>query len=222
LFLLIEKEHQKPCIGIDLGTSFSCVAVYHNGKVEIVPNEHNDRITPSCLSFNNEAKFFGEVAKNLMATNPLSTIFGIHFYFFICYKNTHVIVLDAKRLIGRQFSDSTLPNDQKYWPFKVVQRADADGQASVQFDFNGTCTTYTPGFVATMILEKMKETAEAYLGEEVTNAVITVPTHFTDLQRQEIKNAGIYAGLNVLRVMNETSAAAMAFGKYNLCWSTCR
>ncbi len=155
-----------------------------------------------------------------MATNPLSTIFGIHFYLFTSYKNSHVIVLDAKRLIGRQFCDSTVPNDQKYWPFKVVQSA--EGQANVHFDFNGTCTTFAPGFVATMILEKMKETAEAYLGEEVTNAVITVSAHFTDMQRQAIKNARIYSGLSVLRVMNETSAAALAYGKFNLCWSTCR
>ncbi len=98
----------------------------------------------------------------------------------------------------------------------------ADGKTKIHFDINGTLTTYAPSFVANMILEKMKETAEAYLGEEVTNAVITVPTHFTDLQRQEIKNAGIYAGLNVLRVMNETSAAAMAFGRHYLCRKTCR
>jgi L1 cell adhesion molecule like protein len=125
-------------------------------------------------------------------------------------------MLDAKRLIGRQFCESTVQNDLKYWPFKVVKNADG-GTPKIQFDLNGKSVTYSPGFVATMILEKMKEIAEAYLEEEVTNAVITVPTHFTDSQRQIIKEAGIYSGLKVLRVMNETSAAAIAFGNYRLC-----
>ena len=124
-------------------------------------------------------------------------------------------MLDGKRLIGRQLSDSTMQNDQKYWPFKLVQSKE-DENPKVQIDYNGRSVTISPGFIAKVILEKMKEIAESYLKEDVTNAVITVPAHFNDSQRQIIKEAALHSGLKVLRILNETSAAAVAYGNYYL------
>ena len=201
-----------------MGTSFSCVGVFRDGKVEIIANEHNNRITPSYFSFSQEgSKLFGEVAKNLVTTNPLNTIFGINLLIILILSkhSNFYCVLDGKRLIGRQLSDSTLQNDQKYWPFKLVQSKE-DENPKVQIDYNGRSVTISPGFIAKVILEKMKEIAESYLKEEVTNAVITVPAHFNDSQRQIIKEAALHSGLKVLRILNETSAAAIAYGNYYL------
>ncbi|OQN98373.1 78 kDa glucose-regulated protein [Cryoendolithus antarcticus] len=182
---------QGPVIGIDLGTTYSCVGIMKGGKVEILVNDQGNRITPSWVAWNDEERLVGDAAKNQFASNPERTIF------------------DIKRLIGRKFSDRDLQKDIKHFPFKVVDKA---GQPRVQVEVNGAQKTFTPEEVSAMVLGKMKEVAEQYLGEKVTNAVVTVPAYFNDAQRAATKDAGTIAGLNVLRVVNEPTAAALAYG----------
>jgi L1 cell adhesion molecule like protein len=181
-----------PCIGIDLGTTYSCVAVMTNNNVEIIANDQGNRTTPSYVAFTDTERLIGDSAKNQAAMNPENTVF------------------DAKRLIGRQFDDQVVRDDRVHWPFEVVKNA--DGKPMVQVQSMGEQATFSAEELSAMILVKMKQTAEAYLGQEVKNAVITVPAYFNDQQRQATKDAGVIAGLNVMRIINEPTAAAIAYG----------
>ncbi|KAG0669109.1 70-kilodalton heat shock protein [Maudiozyma exigua] len=178
-------------VGIDLGTTYSCVAHFTNDRVEIIANDQGNRTTPSYVAFTDTERLIGDAAKNQAAINPVNTVF------------------DAKRLIGRKFDDPEVINDAKHYPFKVV---DKDGKPAVQVEFKGETKVFTPEEISGMILTKMKETAENYLGSKVNDAVVTVPAYFNDSQRQATKDAGTIAGLNVLRIINEPTAAAIAYG----------
>ncbi|KAI9734007.1 MAG: ATPase with role in protein import into the ER [Cirrosporium novae-zelandiae] len=182
---------QGPVIGIDLGTTYSCVGVMQNGKVEILTNDQGNRITPSYVAFTDEERLVGDAAKNQFAQNPGRTVF------------------DIKRLIGRKFSDKDVQKDMKHFPFEVINK---DGKPYVNIDVKKESKTFSPEEISAMVLGKMKETAESYLGKAVKNAVVTVPAYFNDNQRQATKDAGTIAGLNVLRVVNEPTAAAIAYG----------
>ncbi|KAJ5216162.1 Heat shock protein 70 family [Penicillium cinerascens] len=184
-------ENYGTVIGIDLGTTYSCVGVMQNGKVEILVNDQGNRITPSYVAFTDEERLVGDAAKNQYAANPTRTVF------------------DVKRLIGRKFDDKDTQKDAKNFPFKVVNK---DGKPHVKVEVNKSNKTFTPEEISAMILGKMKEIAESYLGKTVTHAVVTVPAYFNDAQRQATKDAGTIAGLNVLRVVNEPTAAAIAYG----------
>jgi L1 cell adhesion molecule like protein len=182
-------------IGIDLGTTYSCVGVWQNGRVEIIANDQGNRTTPSYVAFNDTERLIGDAAKNQVAMNATNTVF------------------DAKRLIGRKFSDSEVQSDMKYWPFKII--SNSAGKPLIKVDFKGEEKEFSAEEISSMVLIKMKEIAEAYLGREVKNAVITVPAYFNDSQRQATKDAGVIAGLNVLRIINEPTAAAIAYGLDN-------
>jgi len=179
-------------IGIDLGTTYSCVGVFKNGRVEIIANDQGNRITPSYVAFTADGeRLIGDAAKNQLTTNPENTIF------------------DAKRLIGREWSDKTVQSDIKYFPFKLV---DKSSKPHIQVETSQGQKTFAAEEISAMVLIKMKETAEAYLGKKVTHAVVTVPAYFNDAQRQATKDAGTIAGLNVMRIINEPTAAAIAYG----------
>jgi len=186
-----EKKIDGPVVGIDLGTTYSCVGIYKQGRVEIIPNDQGNRITPSYVAFDAENKLVGEAAKQQATTNPEQTVY------------------DAKRLIGRRFKDSDVQKDMKHWPFKIT---DQSGKPMVNVKVKGEWKILAPEEISAMVLIKMKETAENYLGKTVTHAVITVPAYFNDAQRQATKDAGSIAGLNVLRIINEPTAAAIAYG----------
>ncbi|SCU94038.1 LAFA_0F19504g1_1 [Lachancea sp. 'fantastica'] len=186
-----EVEEYGTVIGIDLGTTYSCVAVMKNGKTEILANEQGNRITPSYVAFTDEERLIGDAAKNQVASNPHNTVF------------------DVKRLIGLKYTDDSVQKDIKHLPFKVVNK---DGKPVVQVEVKGTQKVFTPEEISAMILGKMKQIAEDYLGKKVTHAVVTVPAYFNDAQRQATKDAGTIAGLNILRIVNEPTAAAIAYG----------
>jgi len=180
------------CVGIDLGTTYSCVGVWQNDRVEIIANDQGNRTTPSYVAFRDAERLVGDAAKQQAAANPSNTVF------------------DAKRLIGRRFSDAAVQDDMKLWPFRVVEGA--GDKPLVEVEFGGARKTFSPEEISSMVLRKMVETAEAYLGQKVPSAVVTVPAYFNDSQRQATKDAGTVAGLQVLRVMNEPTAAAIAYG----------
>ncbi|KAF1830201.1 heat shock protein-like protein [Decorospora gaudefroyi] len=186
-----DEEVYEGAIGIDLGTTYSCVANYEGTNVEIIANEQGSFTTPSFVSFTSEERLIGEAAKNQAAMNPENTVF------------------DVKRLIGRRFEDETVTKDSKSWPFKVI---DQGGSPLVQVEYLGETKSFSPQEISAMILVKMKEVAETKLGKKVEKAVITVPAYFNDNQRQATKDAGAIAGLNVLRIINEPTAAAIAYG----------
>ena len=182
-------------IGIDLGTTYSCVGWWKDNRCEIIANDQGNRTTPSYVAFTETERIIGDGAKNQASKNPTNTIY------------------DAKRLIGRNFDDVSLQADIKQFPFKVID--DGNNKPSISAEYRGETKAYRPEEISSMILTKMKETAEAYIGEEVTDAVITVPAYFNDSQRQSTKDAGAIAGLNVLRIINEPTAAAIAYGLDN-------
>ncbi|CAL1272631.1 unnamed protein product [Larinioides sclopetarius] len=178
-------------IGIDLGTTYSCVGVFQHGRVEIIANDQGNRTTPSVVAFTETDRLIGESAKSQIAKNPKNTVF------------------DAKRLIGRKIDDPVVQPDLKRWPFTVI---DENGKPKIQVELKKQRKMFYPEEISSMVLTKMKETAENYLGKTVTNAVVTVPAYFNDSQRQATKDAGKIAGLNVLRIINEPTAAAIAYG----------
>ncbi|KAJ4422860.1 Hsp70 chaperone [Gnomoniopsis sp. IMI 355080] len=180
-----------PAVGIDLGTTYSCVGVYRDDRIEIIANDQGNRTTPSFVAFTDTERLIGDAAKNQVAMNPHNTVF------------------DAKRLIGRKFADPEVQADMKHFPFKVV---DKGGKPIIEVEFKGETKQFTPEEISSMVLTKMRETAESYLGGTVSNAVITVPAYFNDSQRQATKDAGLISGLNVLRIINEPTAAAIAYG----------
>ncbi|KAJ8660217.1 heat shock protein HSS1 [Lichtheimia ornata] len=178
-------------VGIDLGTTYSCVGVWQNDRVEIIANDQGNRTTPSYVAFTDSERLIGDAAKNQVAMNPHNTVF------------------DAKRLIGRRFADAEVQADMKHWPFKVI---DSGGKPMIEVEYKGEKKTFTPEEISSMVLVKMRETAEGYLGTKVESSVITVPAYFNDSQRQATKDAGAISGMNVLRIINEPTAAAIAYG----------
>jgi L1 cell adhesion molecule like protein len=179
-------------IGIDLGTTYSCVGVWQNDRVEIIANDQGNRTTPSYVAFNDTERLIGDSAKNQVAMNSINTVF------------------DAKRLIGRKFSDQVVQDDMKHWPFTVLEGS--EGKPIIEIQYKGEKKQFAPEEISSMVLIKMKEIAEAFIGREVKNAVITVPAYFNDSQRQATKDAGVISGLNVMRIINEPTAAAIAYG----------
>ncbi|XP_047963354.1 heat shock cognate 70 kDa protein-like [Salvia hispanica] len=180
-------------IGIDLGTTYSCVAAWQHNRVEIIPNDQGNRTTPSCVAFTENERLIGEAAMNQVASAPTNTVF------------------DAKRLIGRKFNDSMVKSDMKLWPFKVIPHP-TDNKPMIVVSYKGKEKRFSAEEISSMVLSKMKDIAEAYLGSSVKNAVVTVPAYFNDSQRRATKDAGTIAGLNVVRIINEPTAAAIAYG----------
>jgi heat shock 70kDa protein 1/2/6/8 len=179
-------------IGIDLGTCMSAVGVWQNGRVEVIANDQGNRTTPSYVAFTETERLVGDAAKNQAVMNPKNTVY------------------DAKRLIGRKFDDTVVQSDRKLWSFEIEN--DGKNRPKIKADYMGEEKTFYPEEISAMVLGKMKGIAEDYLGEPVTDAVITVPAYFGDEQRQATKDAGVIAGLNVLRIINEPTAAAIAYG----------
>ncbi|KAJ7460055.1 heat shock protein 70 family, partial [Mycena galericulata] len=178
-------------IGIDLGTTYSCVGVWQNDRVEIIANDKGNRTTPSYVSFSKNGRLIGDAAKNQSVMNPTNTVFG------------------AQRLIGRKFDDSEVQADMKHFPFTIFSKG---GKPYIRVEYRGEQKEFSPVEILSMVLLKMKETAESYLGTTINNAVVSVPAYFNDSQRQAIKDAGTISGMNILRVLNESNAAAIAYG----------
>ena len=188
----LKKMTESYAIGIDLGTTYSCVGVFRHGKVEIIANDQGNRTTPSYTAFTDTERLVGNSAKNQAAINPTNTVF------------------DAKRLIGRKYDDPSIMSDKKHWPFELTH--DNTNRPQIKVQYKGETKTFLPEEISAMVLGYMKDTAEAYLGGKVVDAVVTVPAYFNDNQRQSTKDAGAIAGLNVLRIINEPTAAAISYG----------
>ena len=187
-----QRKASGKVIGIDLGTTYSAVGIYQNGKVEIIANGQGNRTTPSYVAFTDAERLIGDAAKNQAGANPENTVY------------------DAKRMIGRKFSEPAVAQALGHVPFKV--RSGAQDKCLIEVDYMGERKTFHPEEISAVILTEMKDIAEAYLGESVKDAVITVPAYFNDSQRQATKDAGVIAGLNVMRIINEPTAAAIAYG----------
>jgi heat shock protein 5 len=187
-----ENKVEPPCVGIDLGTTYSVVGIWQNDKVEIIANEMGNRITPSVVGFTPEGRLVGDAARNQIDVN---------------YKNT---IYAVKRLMGRKYDDEMVQKDKKVLSYNV--KPDSHGRAAVEVQYQGENKIFKPEEISAMILQKMKEIAETYLQQKVVNAVVTVPAYFNDAQRQATKDAGIIAGLNIARILNEPTAAAIAYG----------
>jgi heat shock protein 1/8 len=177
--------------GIDLGTSMSCVGIYRNGNVEIIANDQGNRITPSMVSFTSEERLIGDPARNMAGLNPKNTVY------------------DAKRLIGRNYNDDGMQEEYKHYSYNVINK---NNKPIIEIDYKGETKHFTPEEISSMVLTKMKQIAEAFVGHTITDAVITVPAYFNDSQRQATKDAATIAGLNCLRIINEPTAAAIAYG----------
>jgi heat shock protein 1/8 len=186
------EKSEGPAIGIDLGTTYSCVGVWQHDRVEIIANDQGNRTTPSYVAFTDTERLVGDAAKNQVAMNPTNTVF------------------DAKRLIGRRFDAPSVQSDMKLWPFKVT--AGPGNKPMINVTYKGEPKQFTAEEISSMVLAKMREIAEAFLGKSVKNAVITVPAYFNDSQRQATKDAGSISGLTVLRMINEPTAAALRTG----------
>jgi heat shock protein 1/8 len=195
---MIKKQAEMPAsvsavsVGIDLGTTYSCMGIWQNNRVEIIANDQGIRTIPSYVAFNDAEVLIGDAAKDQLAMNPANTVF------------------DAKRLIGRKFSDPEVLSNTNHWPFKVIESS--QGKPMIEVNVKGELKQFSAEDISSMILAKMKETAEVYLGREVKNAVITVPALFNDAQRQATRKAGEIAGFNVLRITNEPTITAIAYG----------
>jgi molecular chaperone DnaK (HSP70) len=185
------SNKNRVAIGIDLGTTYCSVCRYWNGGFDVIPNDQGGRITPSYVSFTDEERLVGDAAKNAAVSNPTNTVY------------------DAKRMIGRNFDDPKLQEDLGHYSFNVVDR---NNKPKIQVNYKGEEKEFTPEEISAMILSKLKEYAESYLGQPVTDAVITVPAYFNDSQRQATKDAAVIANLNVLRIINEPTSAAVAYG----------
>ena len=184
-----ENKDLGPCIGIDLGTTYSCVGLWRDGRVEIIANDQGNRTTPSYVAFTDTERLVGNSAFNQCASNPSNTVY------------------DAKRMIGKDWDDQKLQDDIKHFSYDVENN---NGKPKIKVSYKNELSTFSPEEISSMILVKMKEIAESYTGQEVKNAVITVPAYFNDSQRQATKDAGLISGLNILRIINEPTAAAMA------------
>ncbi|XP_050366931.1 heat shock cognate 70 kDa protein-like [Argentina anserina] len=189
--MAIAAERQDPIVGIDLGTTYSCVGVWQNDRVEIITNDQGNRTTPSYVAFTNTGRLIGDAAMNQVNLNPMNTVFGV------------------KRLIGRKFSDACVKSDMKLWPFRV---RDVGDKPMIVIDYNNKKMLFAAEEISAMVLSKMREIAETYLGTIVKNVVITVPAYFSNVQRQATQNAGVIADMNVMRIINEPTAAAIAYG----------
>eukprot|EP00760_Papus_ankaliazontas_P002653 PhM_4_TR11216/c0_g1_i1/m.78178/K03283/HSPA1s; heat shock 70kDa protein 1/2/6/8 len=189
-FVVAKEKYDPPIIGIDLGTTYSVVGIWQNDNVEIIPNELGNRITPSVVGFTGNERLVGDAARNQIERNHANTIYAV------------------KRLMGRQVKEEVVQKDQGILSYEIV--GDSHGRAAVRVNYKDEKRTFKPEEVSAMILSKMKEIAEAYLGQTVVNAVVTVPAYFNDAQRQATKDAGTIAGLNVVRILNEPTAAAIA------------
>ena len=187
------SDEEEPALGIDLGTTYSCVAVWNNGNVDVIPNESGSTVTPSVVAFTNKDILIGDAAKYQIVKN---------------YKNT---VYDAKRLIGRLYNDKVVQEDMKLWPFKVIEDPQTK-KTRIQVEYKGKTESFLPEEISACVLSKMKQIAKNYFGKEITDAIVTVPAYFNDLQRKATQAAGKIAGLNVLRTINEPTAAAIAYG----------
>ncbi|CDU17581.1 chaperone DnaK [Plasmodium yoelii 17X] len=187
----VDSAIEGPIIGIDLGTTYSCVGVFKNGRVEILNNDLGNRITPSYVSFVDGERKVGEAAKLEATLHPTQTVF------------------DVKRLIGRKFDDKEVAKDRTLLPYEIVNN---EGKPNIKVQIKDKPTTFAPEQISAMVLEKMKEIAQSFLGKPVKNAVVTVPAYFNDAQRQATKDAGAIAGLNIVRIINEPTAAALAYG----------
>eukprot|EP01089_Gocevia_fonbrunei_P010962 TRINITY_DN239_c0_g1_i3.p1 TRINITY_DN239_c0_g1~~TRINITY_DN239_c0_g1_i3.p1 ORF type:complete len:244 (-),score=75.16 TRINITY_DN239_c0_g1_i3:31-762(-) len=185
------EGNKGPAIGIDLGTTYSCVGVWQNNKVEIIANDLGARTTPSFVAFTDSERLIGEAALLQASRNPENTVF------------------DAKRMIGRKWSDEEIQADMKHWPFRVISKGD---NPFIEVNFQGRTLQFAPEEISSMVLSKMKAIADSYLGTDVKQAVITVPAYFNDAQRVATKQAGQIAGLDVLRIINEPTSAAIAYG----------
>merc|ERR1719262_1076599 len=193
----IQEDKAPPkttAVGIDLGTTYSCVGVFKDGEVQIIANDQGNRTTPSYVAWTEEERLLGDAAKNQVAQNPTNTVF------------------DAKRLVGRKFSEPMVQEDLKLWPFRVLSDGTADDKPVIEVWYQGVLKKFHPEEISSMVLTKMKMTAEAYIGHRIKDAVVTVPAYFNDSQRQATKDAGEIAGLHVLRIVNEPTAAAIAYG----------